>query len=363
MNKFQPSGEILIGGKAIGEKQPVYFIAEIGSNFDGNLSRAKELIFRAKESGADAAKFQHYTASSLVNDLGFKKIINANSHQSQWKRSVFETYEDASINVDWTGRLEELCTEAEISFLTSPYSFDLVDLVNQYVKAYKVGSGDITWIDIIEHMALKKKPIILATGASSLIDVQRAVDAILNITPDLILLQCNTNYTANSSNFSHIQLNVINEYRKYYPRIITGLSDHMPGHVPVLGAVALGAKVIEKHFTDSVDRPGPDHAFSMTPSTFKEMVLRTRELENSLGDGHKKVEKNELETVVLQQRSVYASKNLKLGERIKMSDLKVLRPCLKGGIKPFEMQNLIGKILNRDIVSGESIRWECINYD
>ena len=229
---------ISIEGKDIGKGCPTYFIAEIGSNFDGDLGRAKELIFMAKEAGADAAKFQHYTAGSLVSDYGFKSMSSSISHQSQWRKSVYDTYEDASINQDWTSILEETCKDAGLSFFTSPYSIELVDLVDPYVPAYKVGSGDITWLEIIEHIASKGKPVLLATGASDLQDVQRAANTILNITSDLIILQCNTNYTASRNNFPHLQLNVISEFKKIYPGVITGLSDHTLGHVSVLGAVA-----------------------------------------------------------------------------------------------------------------------------
>ena len=328
MSNFEPSQEICIDKKRIGLDHPVYFIAEIGSNFDNEVERAKDLIYMAKDAGADAAKFQHYTAASLVNDLGFKEIGNSLSHQASWKKSVYETYKAAQINADWTQLLSETCKEVGLSFFTSPYSIDLVNTVDQFVPAYKVGSGDITWLEIIKYICSKGKPIILATGASSLDDVCRAVNTILKITPNIILLQCNTNYTASRNNFSHLQLNVISTFQKKYPGIITGLSDHMPGHVPVLGSVALGARVIEKHFTDSVDRPGPDHSFSMTPKTWREMVDRTRELEESLGNGKKIIEKNELETVNLQRRSVFTTIDLKKGSKIKKEDIRALRPFL-----------------------------------
>ena len=358
MNKLKPSSEMLINDKRISKNDPVYFIAEIGSNFDRDFSRAKDLIYMAKEAGADAAKFQHYTASSLVSDYGFKNISNSKSHQSKWNKSVYDTYEETSINQDWTGILQETCKDAGLSFFTSPYSVDLVDLVDPYVPAYKVGSGDITWLEIIEYMASKGKPILLATGASDIIDVQRAVEVILNITPDLILLQCNTNYTASRNNFTHLQLNVISEFKKIYPGVITGLSDHTQGHVSVLGAVALGAKVIEKHFTDSTNRVGPDHSFSMTPSTWLEMVERTRELEDALGDGLKKIEKNELETVILQRRSICSKKNLKFGDKIRKEDLEVLRPCPENAIEPPDMNKVIGKTLKKNIKIGEHLKWK-----
>jgi N-acetylneuraminate synthase len=354
----RPSSVIHIDGKRISRNDPVYFIAEIGSNFDRDLGRAKNLIYLAKEAGADAMKFQHYTADSLVSDYGFRQLGSQQSHQSTWKKSVFETYQDASLNRDWTAALKQTCNEAGITFFTSPYSLELVDYVDPFVPAYKVGSGDITWLEIIQRMASKGKPVLLATGASDLEDVRRAADAALAVTPDLVLLQCNTNYTAAKENYSYLQLNVLREYEALYPGIVLGLSDHMPGHVSVLGAVALGARVIEKHFTDSTDRDGPDHPFSMTPTTWREMVDRTRELEASLGDGRKKVEENECETVIVQRRCIRASRDLEKDTVLSAFDLTVLRPCPENGIPPFEFRRLVGKRLRRSVSSGQHLKWE-----
>ena len=149
--KLQPSSKIYIDGRRISKIDPVYFIAEIGSNFDQDLNRAKDLIYMAKNSGADAVKFQHYTAKTLVSDLGFKALGNSKSHQASWTKTVYETYENASLNPEWTLSLKETCTNAGLSFFTSPYAFDLVDLVDSYVPAFKIGSGDITWIEIIKY--------------------------------------------------------------------------------------------------------------------------------------------------------------------------------------------------------------------
>lgn len=353
----RPSPLLEIDGRRISKNDPVYFIAEIGSNFDHDLNRAKDLIYMAKEAGADAAKFQHYTAGTLVSDYGFKQLGSGQSHQAGWKKSVFETYEEASLNQDWTAILKQTCDEVGISFFTSPYSLELVDYVDQFVPAFKVGSGDVTWPEIIERMASKRKPIMLATGASDIADVRRAVSAVLASTPDLVLMQCNTNYTAGLENFSYLQLNVLRTYEEMYPGVILGLSDHMPGHVSVLGAVALGARVIEKHFTDSNDREGPDHAFAMNPKTWREMVDRTRELEACLGDGQKKIEANERETAIVQRRCVRASRGLQEGEVLVLADLKVLRPCPADAVAPYDIQKIVGKKLRRSICSGEHLKW------
>lgn len=354
----KPSPVMYIDSRRISKHDPVYFIAEIGSNFDRDLSRAKNLIYLAKETGADAVKFQHYTAGSLVSDFGFKQLGVGQSHQATWKKSVYETYEAASLNREWTTILKETCDEAGIAFFTSPYSLELVDYVAPFVPAYKVGSGDITWPEIIERMASKGKPVMLATGASDIEDVRRAVDTVLACTPNLVLMQCNTNYTAGLENLNYLQLNVLRTYEAMYPGVVLGLSDHMPGHVSVLGAVALGVRVIEKHFTDSNDREGPDHAFAMNPATWREMVDRTRELEACLGDGEKKIEPNERETAIVQRRCVRAIRELKEGAVLAMNDLNVLRPCPADAVAPYDIQKLIGKQLRRSVHAGEHLKWD-----
>ena len=346
-----------IADRRIGHQHPSYFIADIAANHDGDLARAIDLIHLAAEAGAEAAKFQHFQAETIVSDFGFKALGGGQSHQAKWNKSVYDVYREASIELSWTPHLKKACEEAGIVFLTSPYSVALVDAIDPYVLAFKIGSGDITWLEIIEHIAAKKKPYILATGASNIEDVDRAVRAALKVYPRLALLQCNTNYTGSVENFRHIQLNVLNTYRERYPDVVLGLSDHTPGHATVLGAVALGARIIEKHFTDRTTRVGPDHAFSMDPGSWREMVDRTRELELSLGTGVKQVEANEAETVVLQRRAVRALRDLRAGAIIARESVTVLRPCPSDAIPPYEIERLFGKAVRRTVRAGDHIRW------
>lgn len=348
---------IKIENRTIGDGCPTYFIADVAANHDGDIERAKDLIYLCAEAGADAAKFQHFTAGTIVSDQGFKALGGQQSHQSQWKKSVFDVYQDASINQDWTPILKETCDKAGITFLTSPYSYELVDKVDNFLSAYKIGSGDITWLGIIDYIASKNKPVLLATGASTQNEVDIAISALLNQTNDIVLMQCNTNYTASLENFKYINLNVLKEYRRKYPNIILGLSDHTPGHATVLGAVTLGARVIEKHFTNDTTREGPDHKFSMDFDSWKDMVDRTRELEKSLGTEIKKVEDNEEETVVLQRRAIRAKKDLSVGDVICEDDLEVLRPCPIDAIPPYELEKIIGKVLAENIRSGDCLKW------
>ena len=346
-----------IQGKKIGNDYPTYFIADIAANHDGDLERAKQLIYLAAEAGADAAKFQHFKAETIVSDLGFKAISDQKSHQTSWKKSVFEVYSDASVSLNWTQTLRDTCTKAGIAFFTSPYSVDIVDYIDQYVPAYKIGSGDITWVELVQHIAAKQKPYIMASGASTMDDVFRAVHAALKINPMLCLMQCNTNYTGSLENFKFIHLNVLKVYRTMFPNMVLGLSDHTPGLATTLGAVSLGARMIEKHFSDDTRRDGPDHKFSMDPASWRDMVLRTRELENALGCGVKQVEDNEKETVVLQRRAIRAKTDLKVGTVLTREHLSVLRPCPVDGLPPYLLNDLIGKKIRHHIKEGEHIQW------
>ncbi len=350
--------KIIIGNSVITKDSKPYFIADIAANHDGDINRAYKLIELAKESGADAAKFQNFKAHKIVSDVGFKSMNGQVSHQKSWNKSVFEVYKDASVSDDWTPLLKAKCDEVGIEYMTSPYDFEAVDLVDEYVNAYKIGSGDITWHEIVEYMASKNKPVILSTGAASLKEVEMAIEKVLNINEQLIVLQCNTNYTADEENFKYINLNVLNQYREKYPNILLGLSDHTIGYTTVLGAVALGAKVIEKHFTDDKTRIGPDHKFSTTPSEWKEMVERCNELHLALGDGIKKIEENEMQTSKVQKRGLYLTRNLEKGSIITKEDLEALRPRSDEGFEPYEIDDLIGKKITKDLEIGIMLKRE-----
>jgi N-acetylneuraminate synthase len=227
--------------------------------------------------------------------------------------------------------------------------------VDPYVRAYKIGSGDITWPEIIEHICSKRKTILIATGASELSDVKRAVSVIEKFHKTFVLMQCNTNYTAKTENFKYINLNVINTYRDLFPNAILGLSDHTLGHATVLGAIALGAKAVEKHFTDDNGREGPDHKFAMNPVAWREMINRSRELELAMGDGEKRIEGNEKETAFLQRRGLRYAKPLSKGHVITASDMVALRPFTEDGFAPFEVSSIVGKTLTRDVGADDAV--------
>ena len=190
------------------------------------------MINEAASAGADAAKFQHFSAETIVSDYGFKSLGAQLSHQAKWKKSVFQVYKDASIPLDWTLKLKEECQKNNIEFLTSPYSIELVDFVDPFLEAFKIGSGDITWHEIVKHIASKGKPYIIATGASTEEDVNEIVYLASKINNKICIMQCNTNYTASNENYNFINLNYLNELKKnfqiWYLVLVIILTDMQP---------------------------------------------------------------------------------------------------------------------------------------
>ena len=349
---------IRIGERWIGDGHPPYFVADIAANHDGSLERAFRLIDLAAEAGAHAAKFQNFQAPKIVSRRGFEALGGQRGHQAGWPKPVFDTYRDASLPQAWTARLRERCERAGLEYFTSPYDLASVDHVDPFVRVYKIGSGDIDWPEIVDHIAAKGKPVMLATGASTLDDVRRAMAVLQARTRDIVLMQCNTSYTGSPDNFDHINLRVLPAYAAEFPDVVLGLSDHTPGHATVLGALALGARVFEKHFTDDNSRAGPDHGFAMNPRTWREMVDRAGELHRALGDGAKRIQDNEQETAMLQRRCLRYTASLPRGTRLQREHLFPLRPAVADGFAPHRLDEVIGAVLARDVVEEDPLRTE-----
>lgn len=347
-----------IGSRVIGNDEPSWFIADISANHDGDLERAKALIHLAAEAGADAAKFQNFKAEGIVSDHGFRSLGMQQSHQAKWKQSVFDVYKKASLPWEWTAELKAECDKAGIVFFSAPYDLAAIDMLDPFIPLYKVGSGDITWLESIRKMASKGKPVLLAAGASGIGDVQAAMDILAATGVPIGLMQCNTNYTASLENFRHIHLRVLQTFGLMYPNAVLGLSDHTPGHATVLGAVAYGARLIEKHFTDDNSREGPDHPFSMNPKSWREMVDRTRELEFALGSTQKFVAENERETVVLQRRCLRAKTDLPIGTIVQPEHVEALRPAPADGLAPAQLSALLGKRVRTAIKRGQHFTFD-----
>ncbi|GEM_PF-76609 len=383
--------ELPIGERKIGLNHPTYFIADIAASHDGDLEKAKDLIISAAEGGATAAKFQNFEARTIVSDYGFRALGQQQSHQASWSKSVYDVYDEAALPVEWTQTLKETCDKVGIDYFTAPYSAELTDAVAPYVAAWKMGSGDITWHDQIRKMCSDGKTFMMATGASTMDEVHGAVAAARACQDHFVIMQCNTDYTANlqeneeerNKRFQSINLRVLETYAREFPFCILGLSDHTHGADTVLGAVGVfDARVIEKHYTLDNNAEGPDHPFSMNPASWAGMIKQTHALEKeitqdmtfeqrietvghyvtdknaltlSLGDGIKRVEDNEKQTVVLQRRAMRAVKPLKAGHVIEAADFFPLRPAPQGSVAPYQFTPFIGKTLTRDIDEGDCL--------
>jgi N-acetylneuraminate synthase len=229
-------------------------------------------------------------------------------------------------------------------------------MLDAYVPAYKAGSGLISWPEAIMNMARKGKPMLIATGASDMEDVDRVMQELMTINDQIVLMQCNTNYTASDENYDHLNINVLKTYAEKYPNVILGLSDHTHSNAPVVGAVALGARVIERHFTDDNNREGPDHKFALNPTTWAEMVAEVRLLERTLGNGVKKLAENEKETYIIQRRCLRAARDVKAGEVFTKEMLEILRPATPGAMMAWDIESVIGKKAKTDLPFGKDIR-------
>ena len=346
--------KIKIGNKFVGDGCPFYTIAEIGSNFDKSLSKAKKLVDLAIKSGADAVKFQSFKAEKLVNDDCFKNLKIG--YQSKWDKSVFDVYKGAEFPIEFHKEIFDYCKEKGTEFFSAPYDKESVDYLDELgVNVFKIGSGDITWLENIEYIAKKNKPILLATGASNINHVERAVDTIKKTgNKQIVLMQCVTNYPAS---FNEINLKVLPMFREKFDCLV-GYSDHSPGSSVAIGSVALGGCIIEKHFTDNKLQEGPDHSFAMDPKDFRKMIDGIRHMEKILGKPNKIIYEEEKPQYVSMKRGLKASVSLTKGTILKREHINVLRPCQENTVPADKLNEVLGKTLSVDIKENKPIKFE-----
>jgi len=346
--------EIRVGNRYVGDGEPVYIIAEIGSNFDGDLSSALKLIDLAKSCGCDCAKFQSFLPDKIINKKAFG---SKSSFQANWSKSVYDTYKDASLPREWHRKLADHCKEIGIDFMSSPYDKEAVDLLDSLdVTAFKIGSGEITNLEFLEYVGSKKRPVILGTGASNMEEIEDAVTTIRNTNNnDIILLQCVTQYPS-PIEYSNIRAMVT---LKEAFDCQVGYSDHSDGNITIIGAVSLGACVIEKHFTNNRNKIGPDHPFAADVSQMTLITHSVREIEKALGSSIKQLTEIEKETVIIQRRGLYTRQDWKQGARITRNMVDVLRPY--NGLEPKCLSTLLGMKVKENISKGDSITWEKVS--
>lgn len=327
-----------------------FIIAEIGSNHNQDIKLAYKLIDEAKKAGADAVKFQTFKAEKHFSKYApsFKFLNN---------QAMYTLIKKLEINRDWHKKLFSYCKKKKIIFFSSPCDYEAVDeLHNLGVEIFKVASFDITDLSLIQHIAKKKKIIILSTGLACEGDISRAIKTCkAEKNNKIILLECTSIYPAPEN---IMNLKAISKMREKY-NLVTGFSDHSMGDHMILASLGFGAKVIEKHLTLDRNMRGPDHKFAMIPKEFKEMTRKIRKIESGIGSGLKgSYTKEEQKMAQKAQRSIHVNINIKKGEIIKKNQLIFKRPGL--GIKPYLINKVIGKRALINIKKDHWITWDMI---
>lgn len=337
----------------IGEGNPAYIIAEMSANHGGNMQTAKKIIKAAKDSGADCIKIQTYTADTMTIDSDNEYF---QIHGGLWDGyKLYDLYEDAYTPWEWQKELKDYADEIGMDFLSTPFDKTSVDFLESIgVEAYKIASFELVDIPLIKYIASKNKPIIMSTGMASLAEIEEAVNAIKSCgNNDIILLKCASAYPAITDDMN---LATIRNMAETFG-VITGLSDHSMGSVGAVCAVAMGAKVIEKHFCLSRELKTPDSDFSMEPDEFKRMVKDVRQAELSIGKVQYGLTNQETGSIVF-RRSIFAVKDIKSGENLTEDNIRVIRPGY--GLKPKYYDDLLGQKALVDIARGTPIGFEMV---
>lgn len=343
---------VAIGNGRVGRGAPVFVIAEAGVNHNGDLNNAKRLVEAAVEARADAVKFQSFRAEQIATDSAPKAAYQLQGTSTS--ESQLEMLRRLELSPGAHRELQAWCHQLGIIFLSTPFDEVSADFLDELdVPAFKISSGDITNLPLLEHVARKGKPVILSTGMSNLEEVAEAVVAIQNEGCDqLILLHCVTNYPASATD---INLRAMHTMAEAF-QVPVGYSDHTRGIEIALAAVALGARVIEKHFTLDRDLPGPDHRASLEPAELRAMIDGIRKVEAALGDGKKAPAESELDTARIARRSLVAAENICAGSKILREMIAAKRPGT--GLAPAKLSLILGRTALVDIPAGSILTRE-----
>jgi N-acetylneuraminate synthase len=342
---------VAVGRRLIGDGQPCFVIAEAGSNHNGSLDQAYQLIEVAAEAGADAVKFQVFRADRLYpKSAGF-------SHYLKVRQPIHEIIAQLEMPFDWIPRLASRCVDQGVQFLASAFDEESVDALDAFVPAFKVASYEMTHYPLLRYVAARSKPLIVSTGTADLAEVEAMVDQVRRTgNPSLALMQCTAAYPAP---LESLNIRAIATMKAAFG-LPTGLSDH--SREPVIGpvaAVAAGANLLEKHYTLRNDLPGPDHRFAVEPSELRAMIEAVRQAERALGTGEKTVQPVEQELRSFARRSIFAVRSIEGGEVLTSDNVAVLRcGSLSPGLPPASLPDVLGRRAQRAIPAETAIRGE-----
>lgn len=343
-----------IGTRAVGVGQPVFIIAEAGVNHNGDMMLAKKLIDAAADAGADAVKFQTFTPEELVSEIAPQatyQVENTGKEESQiaMLRGLVLPHKEHLV-------LKKYTEEKGLVFLSTPFSILDADFLETLgIVAYKIPSGELTNLPFLAHVAKKGKPIILSTGMGTLEEVREAVDVLKKSgASDIALFHCTSEYPAPPAD---INLRAMQTLSSEFG-LPTGLSDHSEGICVAVAATALGACLVEKHFTLDRTLPGPDHKASLEPRELKEMIRCIRVVEQALGSSEKKPTKGELDTARVARKSIVAHRDITASTLITPEDIYIVRPGT--GIPPKHFDKVVGKTAKQTITRGTPLQWDML---
>ena len=346
--------EFSIGDFKINAKSPVFIIAELSANHNGSLDNALASIKAAKRAGADAIKFQTYTADTITID---SKNDDFKIHGTIWDgKYLHDLYQEAYTPWEWHKQLFAAAAEEGLVCFSTPFDFSAVDLLDTIgAPAFKIASFEITDIPLIEYAASKGKPMILSSGIAELIDIERAIKACLRMNNDqIVILKCTSNYPAP---IEEANLLMIKDFSEKFG-VISGLSDHTMGIIAPIVATTLGAKIIEKHFI--IDRAigGPDASFSLDEAEFSEMVKAVRVAEKAIGVVDYSLTEKQIKGRDF-SRSLYVVKNVNAGDLVTTDNVKSIRPGY--GLHPMYLPEILGREFVVDVKMGERMELSLLN--
>ena len=348
------SGFLEINGRRIGPNFPVYVVAEMSANHNQDYDQAVEILYSAKEAGADAVKLQTYTPDTLTirSDMEYFRI----GRGTLWEgKTLYELYSEAYMPWEWQPKLKEIADDIGIDLFSTAFDPTAVDFLEKMgVPVHKVASFEIVDIPLIEKMASTRKPLIISTGMATLGEIEEAVHAARNAgAAQIALLKCSSAYPAPPD---EMNLRTIPHLAEAFG-VPVGLSDHTLGITVPVAATALGACIVEKHFTLTRSISGPDSAFSLEPHEFKAMVQAIRTAEKALGDIHYGVSDEEAKSRVF-RRSLFVVKNVKAGECFTPENVRSIRPGR--GLPPKYLDQVLGRRARRDLARGTPLTWDVI---
>lgn len=346
--------EIKIGKKVIGIDKPTFIVAELSGNHNQDYKLAVKTIKAAKRAGADALKLQTYTADTITIDCDNKYFQIR--HGTKWDgQTLHQLYEKAYTPWDWQPKLKKVAEKEGLILFSAPFDITAVDFLEKMgVPAYKLGSPEINDIPLIEHMASKGKPMMISTGTATLKEIKDAVAACRRVgNKKIILLKCTSGYP---TPLDEVNLNVLPDMAKRF-KVLVGVSDHTLGISVPIAAVALGARVVEKHFILDRKAGGVDSFFSLEPDEFKEMVKHIREVEKALGKANYNLTPEMKKTRAF-ARSLFATEDIKSGEVFTGKNVRSIRPA--DGLPPKDIKKVLGKKAKKDIKKGTPLSWGLI---